>query len=74
MKDPMHFDRNIFYSAFSGSRFALMQVKVMIYKTLLQFSLNVNEKTQIPIQLKASPVTLSSKDGIHLQLLPRHKI
>ncbi|XP_055696953.1 probable cytochrome P450 9f2 [Phlebotomus papatasi] len=56
-----------------GSRFALMEVKALIYYILLNFKIEPNEKTQIPLKLTKNPVILSEK-GIWVQLTPRLKL
>ncbi|KAL9703491.1 hypothetical protein quinque_007009 [Culex quinquefasciatus] len=38
-----------------GSRFALMELKTIIYYLLLNFSFEVHEKTQIPLRMEKSP-------------------
>lgn len=54
-----------------ASRFALMEVKSLIYHLLLNFRLEPNEKTQIPLKLKKSPSANETEQGIHLHLNPR---
>ncbi|XP_055312523.1 probable cytochrome P450 9f2 isoform X2 [Sitodiplosis mosellana] len=54
-----------------GSRFALMEVKAILYSLLLNFSFEPNEQTQIPPQLKRIPFNLSLQNGMHLELKPR---
>jgi cytochrome P450 family 9 len=55
-----------------GSRFALMEVKTIFYYLLKNFSLEVNEKTQIPLKLNPSPVGLKTEKGIWVGLKPRN--
>lgn len=55
----------------SGSRFALMEVKAVIYYLLLSFKLEANEKTDIPIVLKKTPFNIITRNGLHLRLKPR---
>jgi len=50
-----------------GSRFALMELKAIIYYLLLNFTVEPNEKTQIPIKLKKTPVALITEKGVHLE-------
>ncbi|XP_037029354.1 cytochrome P450 9e2-like [Bradysia coprophila] len=52
-----------------GSRFALMEIKVILYTLLLNFTFEANEKTQIPIKLRK--IELAAKHGVHLELKPR---
>ncbi|XP_031624489.1 probable cytochrome P450 9f2 [Contarinia nasturtii] len=56
-----------------GSRFALMEIKAILYNLLLNFSFEPNEKTQIPLILKKSSFSLDSENGVHLELKPRQK-
>jgi len=53
-----------------GSRFALMELKTILYYLLLNFSFEPNKDTQIPLKLKKTPFVISEK-GIHLELKPR---
>jgi len=55
-----------------GSRFALMEMKTIFYYLLLNFSLEVTEKTQIPLQLYKSPVGLKTEKGVWVGLKPRN--
>lgn len=56
-----------------GSRFALMQVKAILYYLLLNFTFEPNEKTDIPIKLKKSSFATVPENGFHLELIPRTK-
>lgn len=47
-----------------GSRFALMEVKCILYYLVLNFKLVPIEKTQIPLQLKTTLGALMARDGI----------
>ncbi|CRL05076.1 CLUMA_CG018180, isoform A [Clunio marinus] len=51
-----------------GSRFALMIVKTILYKMLLNFSFDVSEKTQIPLQYKKSMMTVGAEKGYWIKL------
>lgn len=53
---------------FVGSRFALMEMKAIVYYLLLNFSFEVHEKTQIPLKLQKSPSRLVSEKGIWVGL------
>lgn len=55
---------------FSGSRFALMELKIVFYYLLLNFSFERNENTQIPLKFKKDP-TMNTENGVHLELRPR---
>ncbi|XP_031624496.1 probable cytochrome P450 9f2 [Contarinia nasturtii] len=55
-----------------GSRFALMEIKAIVYYLLLNFSIEPNEKTQIPVKLKRGMILLP-ENGMHLELKPRKK-
>ncbi|XP_059612484.1 cytochrome P450 9e2-like [Phlebotomus argentipes] len=54
-----------------GSRFALMELKSIIYYLVLNFSLEVTEKTQIPLKLEKSFGVLAAEGGVHAKLRPR---
>ncbi len=55
---------------FQGSRFALMEIKAILFYLLLNFSFEPNKDTQIPIKMKKGPV-INAENGVHLQLKPR---
>lgn len=55
-----------------GNRFAQMEVKVLIYYLLRNFTLNVSAKTEIPLTIKSSPFGLAPANGLHLMLRRRH--
>lgn len=54
-----------------GSRFALMEIKAILYYMLLHFSFEPNEKTVIPIKLKKSMFVLLPENGLHLDFKMR---
>lgn len=49
-----------------------MEIKVILYHLLLNFTFEANAKTQIPIKLKK--IELAAKQGVHLELKPRETI
>ncbi|XP_001870709.2 probable cytochrome P450 9f2 [Culex quinquefasciatus] len=51
-----------------GSRFALMEIKAIVYQLLLSFSFERTEQTEVPIQLAKGFVNLASENGVHLRL------
>lgn len=55
-----------------GSRFALMQVKALIYHLSLNFSFHVTEKTQIPLKLKKSFGSVTTEKGIWIGFKSRN--
>lgn len=55
---------------FIGSRFALMELKAIVYYLLLNFSLETNEQTQIPVKIKKQPF-IAVDGGVHLTFKPR---
>lgn len=59
-----------FLKHFAGSRFALMEIKCILYNLLLNFSFEVNKDTQIPLKMKRVAFMMTEK-GIHLELRPR---
>lgn len=56
-----------------GSRFALMEIKAILYYILLNFTLEPNAKTQIPLQFKKSPFSVQFESGLHLTFNPREE-
>jgi len=54
-----------------GSRFALMEIKTIFYYLVLNFSIEVTEKTQIPLQLQKNPLGVRADKGIWVALKPR---
>ncbi|XP_059610759.1 probable cytochrome P450 9f2 [Phlebotomus argentipes] len=54
-----------------GSRFALMELKAIVYYSVLNFHLEPTEKTQIPVKLACNFLGLQSERGIHVQFRPR---
>ncbi|XP_059611812.1 uncharacterized protein LOC132258498 [Phlebotomus argentipes] len=54
-----------------GSRLGLMKIKSLFYYLILNFHLEANEKTQIPIQLEKNFLGLVPEKGIHVQLRSR---
>ena len=54
-----------------GSRFALMEVKAVLYYMLLNFSFDVSEKTSIPLVLEKLPFAVKPKGGVWVGLKPR---
>lgn len=55
-----------------ASRFALLQLKVVIYHILLRFKIECTEKTPIPMRLKSGTGALTSTDGFWNRLTPRN--
>lgn len=51
-----------------GSRFALMEVKAVMYFLLLKFSFERGPKTQIPMQLRKGFTNLGPENGMHMEL------
>lgn len=54
-----------------GSRFALMEVKTIFYYLLKNFSFEVTAKSQIPLQLATSLVSVKPEKGVWVGLKPR---
>lgn len=54
-----------------GSRFALMEIKTIIYYLLLTFDFEVTSKTQIPIKLSSNPTQLQTEKGVWVGFKPR---
>ncbi|XP_053683472.1 probable cytochrome P450 9f2 [Sabethes cyaneus] len=51
-----------------GSRFALMEMKAIIYQLLLNFSFERTEQTQVPIKFMKGFGALGAENGVHLRL------
>jgi len=54
-----------------GSRFALMELKTIFYCLLLNFTLEVSEKTTIPFKYEDVPFAMKPLNGIWVALKPR---
>lgn len=48
-----------------------MIIKAVLYHLLLNFKLEPNEKTEIPLKIKKTLVGTIPENGIHLELKPR---
>ncbi|KXJ79844.1 hypothetical protein RP20_CCG027717 [Aedes albopictus] len=57
-----------------GSRFALMEMKAVLYYLLLNFSFEVTEKTQIPLKMAKTPSRIAAEKGIWIALKPRVEV
>ncbi|CAK9813275.1 Cytochrome P450 9e2 [Anthophora plagiata] len=56
-----------------GSRFALIQAKLVLFHILARCELKVSCRTSVPMELKKTGVFLNSVNGFWLQILPRDK-
>lgn len=70
----MFFFKEFYYKLFdcfkfSASRFALMQVKCILYHILRSFTFEICEKTIVP--MKMGRFFMMPDKGIHLKLQPR---
>lgn len=54
-----------------GGRFALMEVKLIIYYMFRQFTFQCTPKTEVPMKIKSSPFGLSPLNGMILSLRRR---
>ncbi|XP_019532375.3 probable cytochrome P450 9f2 [Aedes albopictus] len=54
-----------------GMRFALMELKCIVYYLLLNFRLERTENTMVPPVLEKGFVTLSAANGLKLKMVPR---
>ncbi|KFB49798.1 AGAP012296-PA-like protein [Anopheles sinensis] len=54
-----------------GSRFALMEVKAIIYYMLKEFTLEKTPNTQVPLQLGKGFAGMRSEKGVFVELRPR---
>lgn len=55
----------------AGSRFALMEVKALLYYLLLNFTIEPNSDTLMPVKLKKTAMGLVAEDGLSLDFVPR---
>lgn len=55
-----------------GSRFAIMEVKLIIYSMLKQFTFHRTSLTEVPMKIKSSPFGLSPLNGVVLSLKRRN--
>ncbi|XP_055610022.1 cytochrome P450 9e2-like [Uranotaenia lowii] len=56
-----------------GSRFALMEMKALIYAVLLEFKLERTEETQVPLKMAKGFVSIQSEKGVHLRVQLRNQ-
>lgn len=56
---------------FPGSRFALMEVKAVMYYMVLKYKFVPNNDSQIPLKLIKNPAILRVEGGLNLQMVPR---
>lgn len=54
-----------------GSRFALMEVKALLYFVLLKFNIRATSETEIPMKLISSAFGVQPVNGVNLELTPR---
>lgn len=54
-----------------GYRFALMEVKLIIFYMLKQFQFNVSTETEIPMKIKSTPFGIHSLNGVMLTIKRR---
>ncbi|XP_062563221.1 probable cytochrome P450 9f2 [Armigeres subalbatus] len=56
-----------------GSRFALMELKAMVFHMLLKVSFHRTDKTQIPMQLRKGMNNFGPEGGMHIELRLRER-
>ncbi|XP_058462581.1 probable cytochrome P450 9f2 [Malaya genurostris] len=54
-----------------GSRLALMEVKLILYYLLKDFSLEPTEKTQVPLKMLKNLFALQAENGVWVEFKPR---
>lgn len=64
-------NKNSIFVQFPGSRFALMEIKAIIYHILSEFTIKPYEKTQIPLVIEKSAANWVTQ--IDLEFEPRSK-
>lgn len=55
-----------------GYRFAIMEVKLIIFYMLKQFQFNVSNETEIPMKIKSTPFGIHSLNGVMLTIKRRN--
>lgn len=63
---------NFFFCPLTGSRFALMEIKAVLFNILLHFSIEPTANTQIPVKLAKSSVSPYPEKGVHVEFKPRN--
>lgn len=58
-------------ACFAGSRFALFEMKVMVYQLLNSFEISPSSKTSIPAKVDPASLTLRIKGGHWARFKPR---
>ncbi|XP_058820111.1 probable cytochrome P450 9f2 [Topomyia yanbarensis] len=56
-----------------GCRFALMEVKALIYYLLLRFSFERSENTQVPLKLRKGYTIVASESEVYVDFKRRHQ-
>lgn len=59
---------------FLGSRFALMEIKAILYYLLLNFSLQLDKKIRNRDEIEKNLIKLVAENNIHFELKPRKKV
>ncbi|XP_055696961.1 probable cytochrome P450 9f2 [Phlebotomus papatasi] len=54
-----------------GSRFALMEVKSLIFYLIVNFHFDLSNKTEVPLVMKGSFVGLKARSGVWIKFRPR---
>ncbi|KAK9731210.1 Cytochrome P450 [Popillia japonica] len=56
-----------------GERFALLQVKMSLFKLLSQFEIRLNPKTKVPLTFNPQTIILAAEGGIWVDIHKRDK-
>lgn len=64
-----YFPMNLLFIA--GGRFALMEVKLIIYNMLSRFTFKCTAQTEVPLKVKSSPFGLTPVNGLMLSIIRR---
>lgn len=48
-----------------------MEIKALFFYLILNFNIQPNDKTEIPIKISKSAANWSTENGMHLELKPR---
>lgn len=55
-----------------GARFAVMEIKTLIFHLIRNFVITPNKNTQIPLALKIQTVFLTAENGFHVDFKKIH--
>lgn len=56
---------------FLGMRFAVQEIKTLLFHLIRSFQVIPNEKTEVPLELLNDRITIVAKNGFHLAFKKR---